>query len=489
MPPRVAMEPVQPGQIEIVESDWLTARNNGRTLGEEAGVAPDPRWQSLCWTGENDIATLHFDDVSGIPFLDDIAGVEEYQHRARLRAGDGDLLATATQPAAGYEAYCQETLGLGAPGLVHPETSGRLLEVARGCAEGPVFEQICAHARSHRGLAIEPFMGIEAVWELAASVQQAAEVDVEVIAPPPDVTWWANDKALFERVVATTVGSEWLVESRCCSTVEEVTDALVFFSAKNHRVAIKRLRCASAMGNLVLDGEDLHRQSQAAIHETARVFLERTLWDGQEEVLVVVWEDAALSPSTQLLIPPVSLGPPRLDGVYEQILEGSEGVFVGSRPAELPPSVLERLGSAALRVASALQGMGYVGRCSFDHLMIGEGAAEPRLLFVECNGRWGGTSTPMSLVDRLLGTPRPLYRAQDVVAEALVGRPFNDILAAVGDALWNVERGSGRYIFYNVGPLEHSGKLDAIVIGDSREDVDQAAHDLFGLLGLEAPGA
>ena len=40
--------------------------------------------------------SLQLDDVSGIPFLSDIAGVEEYQHRARLRARAGDLFAAVT---------------------------------------------------------------------------------------------------------------------------------------------------------------------------------------------------------------------------------------------------------------------------------------------------------------------------------------------------------------------------------------------------------
>ena len=46
------------------------------------------------WRGRRDTPTLHLDDVSGIPFLVGVPGVEEYQHRARLRCGDGDLFLT-----------------------------------------------------------------------------------------------------------------------------------------------------------------------------------------------------------------------------------------------------------------------------------------------------------------------------------------------------------------------------------------------------------
>ena len=50
--------------------------------------------------------TLHIEDVSAIPFLAGIAGVEEYQHRARLRAAAGDAYATVTDSEAAYDAYC-----------------------------------------------------------------------------------------------------------------------------------------------------------------------------------------------------------------------------------------------------------------------------------------------------------------------------------------------------------------------------------------------
>ena len=61
---------------------------------------------------EPNTPVLHLEDVSAIPFLVDIAGVKEYQHRARLRAKSGDLYATMTPGDPRYEQYCQEQLGL-----------------------------------------------------------------------------------------------------------------------------------------------------------------------------------------------------------------------------------------------------------------------------------------------------------------------------------------------------------------------------------------
>lgn len=42
-------------------------------------------YEDHLWKGESGYPTLYLDDVSEIPFLVNIAGVEEYQHRARCR--------------------------------------------------------------------------------------------------------------------------------------------------------------------------------------------------------------------------------------------------------------------------------------------------------------------------------------------------------------------------------------------------------------------
>ena len=232
---------------------------------------------------------------------------------------------------------------------------------------------------------------------------------------------------------------------------EEMARALARLGAGDRRVGLKRTRCASGMGNVTYDlrnGAD-----EAVLAAEVRAFLERTEWDADEEVLVVAWEETDLSPSTQMWIPAADAGPPCLDGIYEQILEGSRRVFVGSRPSNLPPRVEREIGRSALKVAAAFQSLGYVGRCSFDLLVVGDPEGEFRLCLTECNGRWGGTSTPMHLVERLVPGPRPPYRAQDLIHPDLVGARLVDLLALVGDDLYDARTGRGRYVFYNTGPL------------------------------------
>jgi hypothetical protein len=455
------------------------ARRAARELGADIDIASrlEPH-EAFRWRPDDPAhPTLQLDDVSGIPFLAEIAGVEEYQHRGRLRAGDHDVYATVTPEPEGYEAYCQQRLHMGAPEHLVADPVGPPIAVAKACASGRAHARLVEIAKDAHGMMIHPYMGIEAVWELAARVSVDARCPVHVLAPPPPVTWIANDKAIFDELVARVLGREALVETRISRDADEMTTDLCTLAARHPRIGLKRTRCASAMGNAVFNARDV-RDVRAA-RQAVQSFLRRTEWPEGEEVLVVAWLDTDFSPSTQLWIPPVGRGEPRLDGIYEQILKGEEKVFVGSRPSRLPRPVNRALGASALMVAAALQELGYVGRCSFDHLVTGDPNGDFQVLFTECNGRWGGTSTPMSLLDRLVRGPRPPYRAQDVVYPGLIGARLSDLLELTGDLTFDSDTGLGRFIFYNVGPLDEHGKFDVISIGSDQEDAERGVLEIL----------
>ena len=443
-------------------------------------VRPYAAWR---WRPDDPAApTLHLEDVSAIPFLADIAGVEEYQHRARVRAHAGDLYATVTASDPAYDAYCADRLRLGRVTRLtaRPRDAASRLAVTEGCLAGDAFDRLSQVAQRTGRLLIHPYMSIEPVWRLARRLAERAGAVVGVVGPPPPVTWIANDKALFDDVVTTVLGPEWTADTRRASTVPAIAANLRALAATWPSVGLKRTRCASAMGNQVYDGTALRSGPPAEIDRLVREFLTRTEWPPGETVLAVAWEQATASPSTQWWIPPAGGGPPRLDGIYEQILAGARKVFVGSRPSTLPAEVNRGLEQAARRVAEALQALGYVGRCSFDHLVLGDLDGDFAIRFTECNGRWGGTSTPMHLVDRLITRvrgARPPYRAQDVTIPGLVGARFEHLLELVGDDAFDPARGAGRFLFYNVGPLPAFGKFDVIALGETQEEAERALVD------------
>jgi hypothetical protein len=455
------------------------ARLAGRELGADIDIGTKVHpYEAYRWRSEDaPHPTLLLDDVSAIPFLVDIAGVEEYQHRGRLRAGDHDIYVTVTPAAQGYETYCRKRLHMGAPTHLVADPTGPPIFVAHACTAGPTRARLVEIAREARGLMVHPYMGIEDVWDLAAILSADSRAPVHVLAPPPPVTWIANDKASFGELVTRVLGSDALVETRIARDAAGIETNLRAVAARHERVGLKRTRCASAMGNAVFASRDVESDRGAA--RAVEAFLRRTEWPEGEEVLVVAWLDTDLSPSTQLWIPPIGSGELRLDGIYEQILKGEEKVFVGSRPSTLPDAVNQELGASALMVGAALQELGYVGRCSFDHLVTGDVHGDFQVVFTECNGRWGGTSTPMSLLDRLLHGPRPAYRAQDVVYPQLVGARLSDLLELAGDAMFRTDSGDGRFIFYNVGPLDGHGKFDVISIGGDQEDAERGILEIL----------
>ena len=103
--------------------------------------------------------------------------------------------------------------------------------------------------------------------------------------------------------------------------------------------------------------------------------------------------------------------------------------------------------------------------------------------FTECNGRWGGTSIPMCLVDRLTEGPRPPYRAQDVMLESLRGATLTDVTARLDGHLYDPATGAGRFVLYNPGPLSEIGKIDVIAICDTQDAAEEAMEvDLPALL-------
>ena len=467
--------------------DTSRAQSIADELAEQWQLAEASRpYRPLSWDGDSSAPTLHLEDITGIPFVDGISGVQEYQHRARVRADTGDLFAAGTRPPDGYEDYCQKQLALGDPGFLHVEGEDPMA-VAQACHDPDVRRRLRDHARDAGGLLLHPYMAIESVWELARQLTDEADVPVSVVGPPPPVSWVANDKSHFSTLVEQTLGSQWLVDTRRSREPEQLAHALGELAEQCDRVGLKRTRCASAMGNVVFDAARLRGFSDDELLTTVHDFLSRTRWHHDEDVLVVEWCDTDISPSTQLWVPPKGQGLPILEGIYEQLLDGPEKVFLGSRPSTLPDAVDEAIGDASLQVCAALQQMGYAGRCSFDFIITGDLDGDFAAHFAECNGRWGGTSTPMHLVDRLVDNgERPDYIATDYyLPESHLGMTFQEIRTALEDELYSPVTDSGRFVLYNVGPLQSHGKFDIISLGDDPEDaragLDEILPELLGV--------
>jgi hypothetical protein len=72
-----------------------------------------------------------------------------------------------------------------------------------------------------------------------------------------------------------------------------------------------------------------------------------------------------------------------------------------------------------------------------------------------------------------------------VVYPELVGARLPDLLDLTGETMFQAETGRGRFIFYNVGPLDAHGKFDVISTGTDPTDAERGLLEILpALLGL-----
>lgn len=449
-------------------------------VGRERLDAEADRWGELAV--ERPIETiadpvLALDDYSAIPFLRDVIGLPWYQYRARLRCGDGDLFAVARPGIPGYEEYNREYLGLGSASMVRvsPDPDDPLALARRLRSDATAFTELCVAARKRDGMLLHPYMGIRPVWELAEAVREAADVRVRVLAPFPRVTMLANDKARFSAVVKELLGHEAL--ARTCTSEEpsDIAELLRDEIGRCDAVALKLPACASGMGNRVYPAAKLRGKPLRAFKTEVDRFLDEKEWDGKQPVLVVEWHrDILESPSTQCWIPPAGTGEPVVEEVYQQFLVGEPQVFEGAMLSALPRRPRHDFMVQSWLLCRVFQEIGYVGRCSFDGLVVGLTLDDARVKLVECNGRWGGTSTPMHLMKRVFGDFRHApYKAQDYVDRRLIGLEFTDLMEVFGRDLYDRRTRQGRVLLYNVGGVREYGKFDLVVIGRSFAEVQR----------------
>jgi hypothetical protein len=437
------------------------------------------RWSPLTSTASAIAGrtVLALDDYSRIPFLQDIVGVPWYQYRARLRCGDGDWYAVARPAIQGYEGYNREYLGLGRANLLRlhgPSPSD--LALARILRTDPAsFAEVCAVARGAGSLLLHPYMGIEPVWELAEAIRGAAGVPVQVLAPLPEVTRLANDKASFSRIAEDLLGGDALARTATSDEPSSIAKLLREEVQRSEAVALKMPSCASGMGNRVYDAPPLRGKPLSTFRGLVERFLAEKEWNGRDPVLVVEWHrDVLESPSTQCWIPPAGSGEPQVEEVFQQFLIGEEQVFEGAMLSGLPRRIRHDFMVRSWMLCRVFQALGYVGRCSFDGLVVGPTLEGARVKLVECNGRWGGTSTPMHLMKRVFGDFRHTpYKAQDYIDDRLRGLDFLALMDVFEGQLYDRRTGAGRVLLYNVGGITEHGKFDLAVTGRTFADVQR----------------
>jgi hypothetical protein len=416
----------------------------------------------------DDAPTLHLDDLSEIAHFEVGRDARYYQERARLRAGNGDFVATGAPVAEGYESYCCEKLGLGSVHWLHARPAQNPLRIAEACWEDHRIRSLLVDSIRAGSLRyLHPHMGTFAVWELAALLRDASQRSVKVIAPPPRLSAWVNDKIVFAEVVSRLFGRDFVPRTLSAFNFAILADRVRKLASSSPTMGFKLPNAAGADGTIVLDGRTFVDKPLWLVREKLKQALSAIDWNGASELLVDHWEtEIVCSPSAQLWIPPQEQGEPIVEGIFTQIVEGPTGIFVGSAPARLPGEVTEEIATRCWLLGRLFQRLGYVGRCSFDLILVGTSPTAARLEFIECNGRWGGTSAPMTLMNRLVGDAAGQPYVARVCDVAEPGRTsFLRLLKHVGPAAFDRARRTGELVFSMPGRLQACGAIDVVSLG------------------------
>ncbi|MFO0908969.1 MAG: hypothetical protein U0794_11515 [Isosphaeraceae bacterium] len=437
--------------------------------------------------------TIHLDDLSAIALREPTSDLY-LQERARLRAGHGDLVVAATPQVPGFEPYARHQLGLGEAEWFHVACDSplRAVQLARTCREDRTARhRLTSLVRQSELTYLHPHMGTPSVWALASVLRRAAHRDVRVVAPPPGLCQWVNDKLAFAETVGRLFGRRWRPTTNAAANFATLAGQVATLARETRTLVIKRPVSAGGEGNLVLEAAPFRRLSLRAVRRELVRKLAWLNWSDREPLLIGTWEtDVLSSPSVQTWIPPADAGPPVVEGIFDQILSGQEGVFLGCTQAELSPPLMRTAAQRGWLLALLFQKLGYVGRCSFDLLVLGTRMANARLEFIECNGRWGGTSGPMTLLTRLFGhwASRPFAAFECPVPPQSTGWCFDALTQQLGAELYDARSGRGNLILFNPGRLRARSELQFIALGETWSEAVRRAREtvpdlLHGILG------
>ena len=499
--PSVAHHPVQIGPEE---------QNRIADLARQI-VAEDPRLSRVPQLADNfgtgilDAPALVIEDHSGIQLAHERGADTNLSYRSLLLAQEGDLLAVYGDRHPVFEAYCRDKLGLGRVEVIAPLLAGPDQSLVSACLhDRNLIERAVQRARQSGGLNVIPYMATGSVWRLAGEIAKRAEVPVRVVGPPPALMRAVNDKLWFARWAVNLLGPDAVPHSRAVYGMAALAGYLRRFMRQHGRVAIKLSHSAASLGNLVLDSADFADVSAAELLERLEEMIERSGWQNPFPLQVTAWEAPLLAtPSAQLWIPHAQGGPPIIEGVFDQITINANARFVGAAPSDLPAPMQARVAEDAFKLGLLFQALGYFGRCSFDAVLVDDGDPNLQLHWVECNGRWGGVSIPMTLSNRLLGDwkrremliiDQQIGGVDSLTVEQFLTACETELLAPDGSGTGTgTGTGSGAEtgaetgaVLLSPGRLSH-GACDLLIFGQDRDDALLRSKRCVALLAQVEP--
>lgn len=412
------------------------------------------------------------------------SGVLEY--RLSLLAGTGDLVVIGGARNPDFEAYVETWLGLGRRQYLQIEApaAGPIDPAQIRCLSDPAaYAALRSFAGQSGRATLVPYLGSGAVWMLARRLAEDTDATLSVAGPPPSITEAANDKLVFSSVVRALLGQSAAPREVSAHGPAALAGRVHAIARDCRKLVVKLPNSAGSAGNFPLFSADVAGMSAKDLHRHLVTLLGAISEPQSFPMIVQVWQNSVFSsPSLQLWIPHRDDGPPIIEGVFYQIVTGQEGRFSGARPAGASEAWIPEFCRQGLMLGQVFQQIGYFGRCSFDAVLFGEDAAAPRLQWLECNGRWGGVSIPMTLLNRLFrGAAPPPYVIAHLPQPNPLRRSFAEGLDIVGDLLWKPGADKG-IIFMTPGGFETGAELHLISLAPTATEADRQLEQVAARL-------
>ncbi len=415
-------------------------------------------------------------DVREIPLLSDSAS-SAMEYRLSSFAQTGDIVVLQTVRYRDFEDYREKTLQLGSPDYLEtsqPTVENLFSTPVRCLKDKKIYSELLKRVRSLQATTVLSHIATGTIWALARRLGAELDQPMQVAGALPTLSRLANNKLWFAKVVSELLGPEVIPDEVPVHGPAALTGAVRSLARKNNKLVIKVPDSAGSAGNFVISCSILRDMDVYATHR----FLAELLVPVEKELrfplMVQVWENKVLmSPSIQIWIPKAQDGSPIIEGFFEQVLSGPSGTFSGAAHVVLPPELDERMACQGMMLAQLFQSLGYFGRCSFDSVISGDDLDSAKLLWIECNGRWGGVSVPMTLLNNLFRNSQipefVIYHAPGATGRR---QTFAEGSGKLKELLWSPGRASG-VIFLTPSGFETGEKLHFVSLASTIKQAQQ----------------
>lgn len=397
------------------------------------------------------------------------------EYRSFLLGGDDDIFVLSGKRFHDFETYCRKDLGIGAGTVLKPQDlqDNRCKPLSLRCLDDPTIRNaLCEVAKDCGQFNVVPYFGTGNAWRLASVIASRSGAEVRVAAPPPRLTRRANDKLWFLERVNETLGVESAPLSYSTFGPAALSARIRAISSRSPHVVVKVPDSSGSLGNVMIRSEDVAGLSLMEIQRRILNALMERGWRGRYPLLVGIWDHPVVaSPSVNIWIPRREEGAPVIEGIFTQALAGEDAEFVGAEPCDLPKPLEERIVWGASCLAQYFQNLGYFGRCGFDLILVGNSLENAEVHWIECNGRWGGVSIPITVANRLVGDwARKFVIVVQRTNLAMPPRSLSSILETLKEYLFDSAGDRQGIVLLAPGRLVDGSGMNLMVLADSKPE-------------------